>query len=118
MSNLYDVKNKTIKLTLNDGVERELIYDLNAMAEMEDKYGSVEAAFDALENNSIKAVRFVLWVGLIHNDPSLTEQQVGSLIDMKYLQELMGSLSEAFEADMPVAEADATPKVEGTNPNE
>lgn len=110
MSNVQDVKNKVVKIKLNDGVERELKYDLNAMAEMEDRYGSVDAAFEALDSNSIKAVRFILWVGLIHEDPSLTEQKVGSLIDMQYLQELMGTLGEAFSADMPVEQT-------GDNPN-
>lgn len=111
MANLADVKAKDVKLTLNDGVERTLKFDLNAMAEMEDRYGSVDAAFEMLDKNSIKAVRFILWAGLIHADPSLTEQQVGSLIDVKYLQELMGTLGTAFKTDMPVEEAG------NTNPN-
>lgn len=101
MSNVKDVKSKKKTITLMDGVERTLCYDLNAMAEMEDKYGTVDDAFKALEGNSIKAVRFMLWAGLVHDDPSLTEQQVGSLIDVAYLHELMTSLGEAFEADMP-----------------
>ena len=101
MANIKDVKAKDIKITLSDGVERTLRYDLNALAEMEDRYGSVGAALKALENNSIKAVRFVLWAGLIHEEPGLTEQKVGSLIDMKLIQELVGSVGDAFEADMP-----------------
>lgn len=103
MSNIRDVKSKEVKITLNDGVERTLKYDLNAMAEMEDRYGSVDAAFEALDNNSIKAVRFVLWAGLIHAEPDLTEQKVGSLIDITFLQSLVGTMGEAFSADLPVA---------------
>lgn len=104
MANVNDVKNKVVKLTLLDGVERTLRYDLNAMAELEDRYGSVDAAFEAMDKNSIKAVRCVLWAGLIHEDPGLTEQKVGSLIDMKYLQELMSSVGQAFNADLPKQE--------------
>lgn len=115
MANVKDVKNKVVKITLQDGVERTLRYDLNAMAEMEDRYGTVDAAFEAMDNNSIKAVRFVLWAGLIHEDPNLTEQKVGSLIDMQYLQELMGTVGEAFSADLPVQELPAAS--DAANPN-
>jgi hypothetical protein len=62
MSNLADVKNKTVKITLNDGVERTIKFTLNALAELEDKFGSVQAAFDKLEKeNSMKALRAILW---------------------------------------------------------
>lgn len=107
MANVNDVKSKDIKITLKDGVERTIVFDLNAMAELEDKYGSVDAAFEMLENNSIKALRFILWAGLIHEDENLTERQVGSLIDMQYIQDIMGTLGQAFEADMPDASDEA-----------
>lgn len=104
MANVKDVKSKAVKITLTDGVEREIRFTLNAMAELEDRYGSVDEAFKQLDNNSIKALRCVLWAGLIHEDPSLTEQQVGNLIDIQYMQELMTSLGTAFDANMPVPE--------------
>ena len=104
MANVKDVKSKAVKITLTDGVERTIKFTLNAMAELEDRYGSVEEAFKQLDNNSIKAVRCILWAGLIHEDPDLTEQQVGNLIDIQYMQELMASLGEAFDADMPEPE--------------
>ena len=104
MANVNDVRDKDVKIVLNDGVERTLKYDLNAMAELEDRYGSVDAAFEMLDKNSIKAIRFILWAGLIHEAPELTEQQVGSLIDVKYLQSLSTKLGEAFTNDMPQVE--------------
>lgn len=121
MANVKDVKSKAIKITLTDGVERTIKFTLNAMAELEDRYGSVEEAFKQLDNNSIKAVRCILWAGLIHEDPDLTEQQVGNLIDIQYMQELMTSLGEAFDADMPEPEKlpeNAEPKLDGAqDPN-
>lgn len=104
MANVIDVKPKPVKITLSDGVERTIKFTLNAMAELEDRYGSVEEAFKQLDNNSIKAVRCILWAGLIHEDPDLTEQQVGNLIDIQYMQKLMTSLGDAFGADMPDAD--------------
>ena len=121
MANVKDVKSKAVKITLTDGVERTIKFTLNAMAELEDRYGSVEEAFKQLDNNSIKAVRCILWAGLIHEDPDLTEQQVGNLIDIQYMQELMASLGEAFDADMPEPEKlpdNSEPKLDGAqNPN-
>lgn len=104
MANVKDVKSKAVKITLADGVERTIKFTLNAMAELEDRYGSVDEAFKQLDNNSIKAVRCILWAGLMHEDPDLTEQQVGNLIDIQYMQELMASLGDAFNADMPAPE--------------
>ena len=121
MANVKDVKSKAVKITLNDGVERTIKFTLNALAELEDRYGSVDEAFKQLDNNSIKAVRCILWAGLIHEDPDLTEQQVGNLIDIQYMQELMASLGEAFDADMPEPEKltdNSEPKLDGAqDPN-
>lgn len=111
MSNLKDVRSKGTPITLNDGVERELKFTLNALAEMEDRYGSVDEAFKQLDNGSIKAVRFVLWAGLMHNDDSLTERQVGNLIDTQCMEGIMKQLSAAFDNDM-------TKEDEGVIPNE
>lgn len=108
MSNVNNVKSKTTPITLSDGVKRELKFTLNALAEMEDKYGSVEEAFKALEKNSIKAIRFVLWAGLLHTDENLTEQQVGNLIDVQCMEEIMSQVSTALNNDMP-AQGDDLP---------
>lgn len=107
MANLKDVKSKPVKITLTDGKERTLRFTLNAMAELEERYGSVEAAFEALDKGSIKAVRFILWAGLMHEDESLTEQQVGNLIDIQYMQQLMETVGAAFDNDMPAQEEPA-----------
>lgn len=121
MANVKDVKAKAVKITLTDGVERTIKFTLNAMAELEDRYGSVDEAFKQLDNNSIKAVRCILWAGLIHEDPDLTEQQVGNLIDIQYMQDLMASLGSAFDADMPAPEKlpeNTDTKLDGSqNPN-
>lgn len=105
MANVKDIKSEAVKITLTDGVERTLKFTLNAMAELEDRYGTVDEAFKQLDKNSIKALRCILWAGLIHEDSALTEQQVGNLIDIQYMQGLMMSLGNAFKADMPAQEA-------------
>ena len=101
MSNLREVRPRVKTITLNDGVEREVRFTLNAMAELEDRYGSVDAAMAALDANSFKAVRCALWAGLLYGDDSLTEKQVGDLIDIGCLGDIMNTLSEAMSEDMP-----------------
>lgn len=121
--NVSAVKRKDTSITLSDGVERHLKFDLNALAEIEDKFGTVDAGFEELDKGSIKAVRFILWAGLVHEDESLTEQRVGSLIDIQYLQSIMQSMGDAMQNDMPEsanANAGAAAKVvalETSNPN-
>lgn len=106
MSNVADVKRKAIKIKLGDGVERELRFTLNALAELEDRYGTPQAAFDKLEKEqSMKALRFILWAGMIHDSPDLTEMQVGNLIDTANMQEMIDSISTAFDSDMVQGEA-------------
>lgn len=99
MSNLHDVRPAKKTITLTDGIEREIRFTLNAMAELEDKYGSVDAAFKAMDEGSFKAIRCVLWAGLIECSPELTERQVGSLIDMQYLEDLMATMGAALGED-------------------
>lgn len=111
MSNLIEARPRVKTITLNDGIEREIKLTLNAMAELEDRYGSVEAAFNALDNNSIKAVRCVLWAMMLDSDENLTEQQVGKLIDVYNMKGIMESLSDAILADMPEQPADDSGKV-------
>jgi len=105
MAKVADVKRNDIKLTLSDGIERDLKFTLNSFAELEDSYGSIDAAFDKLEKeNSMKALRSIIWAGLLHEEPALTEKQVGNLIDMRYMQDLVDTLGEVLEQDMPAPE--------------
>lgn len=102
MANLKEVKPRIKTITLNDGVEREIKFTLNALAEIEDKYGSVDEGFKKLDEGSIKAARFILWTGLLHNENEhLTEQQVGNLIDMDLMNKIFETMNEAFSEDMP-----------------
>ena len=111
MSNVRDVKPRVKTITLNDGVEREIRFTLNAMAELEDRYGSVDAAFNAMQSGSIKAARCVLWAGLSWNDESLTEKQVGNLIDLSSFDSIIAGLNDAMGEDMPDEQAEGADKL-------
>lgn len=99
MANNVKVKNIKIKL---EGKNHELIFDMNAMCEIEDKYGDVETAFAQLENNNkvFNTLRFLLWAGMLHEDEELTPYRVGKMInflDIDKVEELAESLNKAVE---------------------
>lgn len=62
------------------GKTRTLKFDLNALVEVEDrlKLGGMNEVIPLLERISIRAVRCLLWAGLVHEDPTLTEKDVGA----------------------------------------
>lgn len=52
---IADVRAKLVPIQLDK--ERHLKYDFNAFCEIEERLGSVDAAFDILQNFSIKGMR-------------------------------------------------------------
>lgn len=102
MSNVADVKPKKRTVDLGDGVEREVVLSLNAMAELEDKYGSIDSAFEKIKKGSIATIRFLLWCVLVPDgDTDLTEREIGRLIKLDNIQEIMTSVMDALEDQMP-----------------
>lgn len=102
MSNVADVKPKKRTVDLGDGVEREVVLSLNAMAELEDKYGSIDNAFEKIKKGSIATIRFLLWCVLVPDgDTDLTEREIGRLIKLDNIQEIMTSVMDALEEQMP-----------------
>jgi hypothetical protein len=99
-----DVRVKPVPIKLDK--ERNLKYDLNAFAELEERFGSVQKAFEELEKQKLKAVRAVLWAGLIHEDPKLTEQQVGAMLSFGDLATILPAVTEAITAALPQVDGD------------
>ncbi len=108
MSHAKDLRPKSIPVMLDK--ERNLLYDLNAFAEIEEHYGSIDEAMAALEKGSIKAVRVLLWAGLIHEEldekeqPKITVRQVGSWIAPSMLQDIADKLGQAIGSAIPEEE--------------
>jgi len=98
-SSVRDVKFKGVEIELDK--MRTLKFDLNAFAELEDAYGTVEDAMKAMEKGSIKALRAVLWSGLVHEDEELTLKQVGSMISISDLQNFTNKITQAVSGSVP-----------------
>lgn len=98
-SKVRDVKIENIQVELDK--TRTLRFDLNAFAELEDNFGTIDEALAAMEKGSIKALRAVLWAGLVHEDEELTIKSVGSLITLADLPKLTDSINKAIMGAVP-----------------
>lgn len=97
---LENIREKKVYIELDK--KREIRFDLNAMAELEEIYGDLPSAMEALHKKmSVKAMRALLYAGLKHEDETLTLQQVGSMVKMSDLSRITEKITEAFKADTP-----------------
>lgn len=100
MSNLSDVKRKPITVELR-GREYELMYSLEAFAQMEEEYGSVDAAMTTLQEGKIKDIKFFIHAALLHMDNPPTQIDVAKMIDFRELNVVMAKIMEALNTDAP-----------------
>lgn len=106
-----------------DGKARYIRYDLNAFAEMEDRYGSMDEAQKRLEEGHMKDIRTIFWLGLLWNeveldpvtgDPiryTLSEHQVGSWLHTLNMREILTKLQAAITGALPEDENNNQAKV-------
>lgn len=95
------------------GKDRYIRFDLNAFAEMETKFGTMEDAQERLKGGSMKDIRTVLWLGLIWDEVildevtgepiryTLSEYQVGSWLTTLNLEDVMSKLQDAISGSLP-----------------
>ena len=99
------------------GRVRHLKFDLNAFAELENRFGNTEAAMDALQKGSLTAIKFILWAGLLHDEVILDEftgepvkylitpYLVGSWVTPANLPKISEQLGAALGAGLPKQES-------------
>lgn len=115
-----DVRPKKVQIKLDK--DRTLFFDLNSFAELEEAYGSVEEAMKVMESGSIKAVRTLLWAGLIHEEMDeegnykITPKQVGSWITLDRMTYISDKLGQAIRSAVPQTEADTGKAEKGSAP--
>lgn len=96
-----DVKVKTFPIMLDK--ERTICYDLNAFVALEEKFGSLQKTINALNVRSIGVLRTFLWAGLLHEDETLTEKDVGKLLTVQNMVEFSETLLTAVSESLPTA---------------
>lgn len=86
---------------------RQLRADFNALANIEEKTGKNTLNNEIWEDISAAHLRVLLWALLLHEDPTLTLEQVGAMmhpgnvmeIGKAVIQALRGAFPEADETD-------------------
>lgn len=113
MSNLGQIKNKTFEIEIG-GQKRELKFDLNAFADLEEHYDSIEDLFKRLEKGQMSALRAFLWAGLQHESrpapgkvpkQKLSLEDVGALVDFESMTKMFNQMQNAIKDSLPEAEA-------------
>lgn len=85
---------------------RRVRYPLGILRKMQDEMGA--AFMGAMQ---VEKITKILWYGLIHEDPNLTEEQVDNMVDLENLSEVTAAVAKATgqriqEGDPPTAPAD------------
>jgi len=89
---------------------RRLCFDFNAFAAYEEATGKNVLAGGLHEDlQSVRGLRALLWAALLHEDPDLTQQQVGAMLHLGNVGEMTGRLQAALAQALP----DAEPEPEG-----
>lgn len=120
MSNVEAIKSTVNEIDLG-GKKRRLIFDMNAYAELEKKYGSVEAAMNKLEQGLIGDLRVVLWAGLIHEEV-VVDEETGEPLKYNISPYTVGSWIKsptqltAVSEKLAAAMNDGMPPAEGSQP--
>lgn len=100
---MNDIRAREVPIKLDK--KRKLRYDLNAFAELEELgMGTSGEVLGAMEKGSVKAIRGLLWAGLIHQDPDLSLQQVGAMLSIAGIESISDKLRGAIMGAMPEPE--------------
>ena len=95
------MKDEGVKIRLGNRTF-EVKFDLNALCNLQDKFGDITQAFEGLEKSDFKKIRGLLHIGLANGvNSDITEEEVGALIDMKNIDVVIGALTEGFGNAMP-----------------
>lgn len=98
MANIAKVKSNPIEVQLDK--TRHLRYTLGSFAYLEETYGDIDTAFNAMEKGSMTAIIDIIYAGLIHEDDTLTKKQVSHMIDMDNMNDIVEQITKAMGNDV------------------
>lgn len=80
--------------------QRNIKLSFNAFVLVE-KVTGLSMLSGQLDLTSLTAIQAIMWAGLVHEDPTLTLEQVGDLIEDYGIAKVMTDLAAAIQASMP-----------------
>ena len=82
-------------VTVNLDKERHLYFTLNSLELIEDMTGtSVDKIGD---NMNMRVLKVIVYAGLVHEDKTLTVDEVGEMIGVEKIEEVSKAVAEAFK---------------------
>lgn len=103
---MNNVRDNGVKITLDQ--ERTMKFSLNALCDLQDEYDDVMDVFGkAMNDRDFKVIRKLVYVSLRDEDESLTERQVGSMITMQNLTDVINVLGDVLAASVPEGKPEA-----------
>lgn len=103
------LKPQSIEVLLGDR-NVAIVFDLNAFSVLEEAYGSVEQAFEKLQNGNVKIkdVLTFLKASMVSSAPDITEQEIGQCLNAKNMPEFMELITKAIAVALPSTEETKT----------
>ena len=89
-----------VKVPLRLDRERTLILSFNALCRAEEVTG-INFLMGEFTFSSVRVMRALVWSGLLHEDPTLTLEDVGDLIEAAGVDDIAREIINAFAAAMP-----------------
>lgn len=114
-SNISSIRAKEAVVSIGefDGKERKLKFDLNAFAELENRFGSLATMQERMQSGSIKDIRTLLWIGLLWDHTiydedtgevvkyTISENTVGRWLDLGSIKSVMEAVGQAISGALP-----------------
>jgi hypothetical protein len=101
MSKLNLVKAKGVTISLG-GKDIELVYDFNAFAELEEKFGTVQKAFEAMSvNPRMTDILNIIKAGMASSDIDISTKELGSYLTPRNITQLVEVITDALTSSLP-----------------
>lgn len=82
-------------VTINLDKERHLYFTLNSLELIEEMTGT---SVDKIgEHMNMKTLKVIVFAGLVHEDKTLTVEEVGDMIGVEKIEEVSKAVAEAFK---------------------
>lgn len=94
-----------VKIPLRLDRDRTIILSFNALCRAEEVTG-VNFLMGEVTFSSVRIMRALVWAGLLHEDPILTLEQVGDMIEEAGADKISGLIISAYVAAMPEVKDD------------
>lgn len=105
---------KAQKVQIDLDKRRYLLYDMSAIYYMEQRYGSIFQAINSVKMEAFDDTATMLYFGLMHEDESITIDEVDRLIDVSNRVEVIQKIFQALTLSLPDPDKEQQPTINQT----